>query len=302
MRWLNMRLYCAVVLPFVITSALRAEEKPDTKQIDALIVCMDSDDLDTREAAFYKLAALGVPAREALERAVKGSDSLEVRTRATQLLNVCAPGGAVVNGMRLGLTADRTSITSTGEITFTVTVCNISVKPVAFYEGRISRGGRAPGNVKDDTANVFQFIVLDSEGVTLPAYKPSHPRGQFGSAAGPRVRYSRIESFSMEKYSKVLRCAGCMSQKVEPAAETVPEDVFVALGISSDVAALKFDKPGEYRVRACYKNDEPRIRLGSSAMNALKMNDLSAWTGELQSNEITITIPAPAETPRKPAE
>lgn len=64
---------------------------PDRKDIDAkklkqLIVDLDDDEFSVREAAHAKLIAIGDQARHALTKAVKESDSAEVRSRARLIL------------------------------------------------------------------------------------------------------------------------------------------------------------------------------------------------------------------------
>src|SRR5688572_7708615 len=54
--------------------------------VSALIERLGSDDFRVREQASRELAAMGASARPALEKAMKESESLEVRWRAEQLL------------------------------------------------------------------------------------------------------------------------------------------------------------------------------------------------------------------------
>src|SRR4051794_13568994 len=124
-----------LLLICLCTACLRAEEKIDSKKIDALIQGMDSDNMDKRQGCFAELAAIGVQARAALEDAAKNSPSFEVRTRAERLIKVCVPGGAVLNGARLSLTADKTTLSGPGSINLTVTLANLSDKPLVFCEG-----------------------------------------------------------------------------------------------------------------------------------------------------------------------
>jgi hypothetical protein len=55
-------------------------------EIQRLVADLGADDFRTREAASRKLASIGEPARAALEKALKESESPEVRWRAEQLL------------------------------------------------------------------------------------------------------------------------------------------------------------------------------------------------------------------------
>ena len=84
------------VLPLSAASLWAEDEKPAAaagKQAEAtraaivrLIEELASDDYRVREAASRKLAAYGEVARPMLERAVLESESVEVRSRADQLL------------------------------------------------------------------------------------------------------------------------------------------------------------------------------------------------------------------------
>jgi hypothetical protein len=79
------------VVTFVVGLALtlspspRASETPGKDQIDRLIKQLGSDSFAEREKASHELAAIGVPALQALRQAVQSTDA-EVRKRAEELL------------------------------------------------------------------------------------------------------------------------------------------------------------------------------------------------------------------------
>jgi WD40 repeat protein len=67
----------------------------DLKRIARLIEDLDSDKFAVRERASQELEQLGAGAVPSLKRALEGKPSLEVRSRATKLLNKLAPQGGV---------------------------------------------------------------------------------------------------------------------------------------------------------------------------------------------------------------
>lgn len=89
---LSTLLLVSLLAPAGFVSLARAEEPapqpaaPSSEQILGWINDLGSDDFRTREQASRSLAGAGEAAREALETALKTSDSLEVRWRAQQLL------------------------------------------------------------------------------------------------------------------------------------------------------------------------------------------------------------------------
>ncbi len=77
-----------MALPIAATT-LRADDDTTAArnaEIERLIEALGAEDFRTREQASQKLAAIGAPARAALEKAAKTSESPEVRWRAEQLL------------------------------------------------------------------------------------------------------------------------------------------------------------------------------------------------------------------------
>src|SRR3984957_7095484 len=73
---------------------------PDGKDIERLVKQLGSDEFKEREAASSALNKVGKPALNALQKAVKGSDDLEVRTRAARLIR--AIRDALVRPIDLG--------------------------------------------------------------------------------------------------------------------------------------------------------------------------------------------------------
>jgi WD40 repeat protein len=79
----------AVGKPAVALLGERLKPQPQTDQarIDRLVADLDSDRYTVREKAMQALEKIGLPARAALQRVLKGEPSLEVRRRVEELLN-----------------------------------------------------------------------------------------------------------------------------------------------------------------------------------------------------------------------
>ena len=76
-----------LVLPFVPAVA----DDPDDKEIARLVKQLGSSDFRTRQAATKRLEEIGEPALDALDKAAASSDDLEIRQRASRLIQAIAP-------------------------------------------------------------------------------------------------------------------------------------------------------------------------------------------------------------------
>jgi hypothetical protein len=72
-------------LALVLSLPSPAEEAPSKEKIDKLIEQLGSDNFKDRDKAMKELAAIGLPALDALRKAAKSEDA-EVRKRATEIL------------------------------------------------------------------------------------------------------------------------------------------------------------------------------------------------------------------------
>jgi hypothetical protein len=113
----------------VMTQQPRAVPKEGAARIAKLIEALDADEFEERERATRELLALKGAAIEPLRKALAMRRSLELTRRAQRILDALAihePGGAVVNGLKVRLSADRTKVKAGEAVTLTTTLCNMT--------------------------------------------------------------------------------------------------------------------------------------------------------------------------------
>jgi hypothetical protein len=112
-------------------------------RIAALIESLDAASFAERERATRDLLALQGAALEPLHKALASGRALEFRRRAQSILNALAihePGGEVVNGLKLRLTADRAAVKPGESIKLTTTLCNMTDRPLNVLVGYTTCG------------------------------------------------------------------------------------------------------------------------------------------------------------------
>lgn len=180
-----MRTIAAWILPWLPALAW-AQDPPASKHpeggdaldVDALIDQLDSDDGTARERASEELARVGVQAAKALQRAAREHRSPEVRARAAAILDALDGGGPAVNGLKVFLSADRTSAQPGDRIVFITRIVNRTPETMNLYIGYSTGGpdfesGRAlrssPGGSGRSTAVGFCGVSARPLFVTIPA-------------------------------------------------------------------------------------------------------------------------------------
>ena len=123
------------------TGPLSAEEiagKSAAATIDEHIRKLDSEDYDTREAAFNGLLKTGEAALAPLKKrlAENKTPSTEFTARAQRFIDLYE--GGTVNGLRLKLEADKAKISPGDEINFTTTLYNLTDRDMNVLVARSS--------------------------------------------------------------------------------------------------------------------------------------------------------------------
>jgi hypothetical protein len=107
-------------------------------RIKKLLDDLDSPRFAVRERATKEVLAMQERALGPLKRALASPRSAEFAQRARGILRQLAiyePGGAVVGGLKLRLTADRDTIKPGEAVTLTTTLCNLTDKPLTVQVG-----------------------------------------------------------------------------------------------------------------------------------------------------------------------
>jgi WD40 repeat protein len=84
----------------LLRQALKPVQGADEKRVAQLVKDLDHDEFDVREKASEELARIGEPAAAALRKALEGTPSAEMRSRATQLLDKFAGKAASADLVR----------------------------------------------------------------------------------------------------------------------------------------------------------------------------------------------------------
>jgi hypothetical protein len=117
--------------------------KPDPARIANLIKTLDSPRFIERDRATRELVALEEAALEPLHKSLTRGRSVEFVRRAQsilQALEIYEPGGEMVNGLKVRLTADHATVKSGETVTITTTLCNMTSKPMNVRVGYTTCG------------------------------------------------------------------------------------------------------------------------------------------------------------------
>jgi hypothetical protein len=169
----------AAMLPF-----LRSQEAPkatvnppDPGTIQKLIKDLEAPDYPTRERASRELVRLEEYALEPVKRAVAGAQSLELAARGRRILNQLAihePGGEVVAGLKLRLTASQETIKHGQVVWLTSHLANMTHQDLNVQVGYTTCGNYF------ECGSTLRRILHDGK-EEQPAWKV----GFCGTGAGP---------------------------------------------------------------------------------------------------------------------
>ena len=158
-----------------------AAPKADAARIARLIAALDSANFAERERATRELLALEGASLEPLRTALAAGPSAEFARRARAILDSLAiyePGGEIVNGLKIRLTADRAVVKAGETIKLTTTLCNMTDKPLNVMVGYTPCG------------NYFECgfglrRVHSAPGKPVTEFEPKCTTGFCGTGAGP---------------------------------------------------------------------------------------------------------------------
>ncbi len=135
----------ATVAPLV---AQRDEPRPARPRQSPLpIVIQRLADADEQRAfaAMHALIRGGKPAAKALRKVLADSKDQRFRRRAERILPLCEVDAPVRQGLKVGLSADRSELRSGDKVTLTATLCNVSDRDIVIFAG-MSYAGNAFSN------------------------------------------------------------------------------------------------------------------------------------------------------------
>ena len=266
-----------------------AEQAPDpTVKIDPLIVQLDSEQFETREAAFKQLVAIGTPAVPAVRKALEvRNDSPELAAKARRFLELFDGGGETVNGLKITLKADKATLKPGEAITFTALLANMTDKPLKVYVGYSTSG------VRFESGAAFRRLELVQEG-GLEKLKPHEPVWRVGfCGTGAYPLFETIPALSTKTYA----CESVFDQRPwdsKGRLEQAPQNPGFSLGkerhCHMPTTASNTHRLGLYLKAedADYRTRGFRGIKGDDKPNP-KDPSLGEWTGEIRSNEVNIT-------------
>lgn len=243
------------LLPLLAPLA-RSQDAPEG-DIDALIEQLDSDDWAARERAGEELRRIGKRAENVLRRAAKEHHSVEVRARAAALLDALEGGGPTVNGLKLFLSTDRKSARPGDRIVFATRLVNRTAEPMNLYVGY------STGGPDFESGEALQ---------TSPGGAGRWTVGCCGNGAGPLF---------------ITIPAGGEARFEAPATLEVKNGKpFLAF------RWYRVDLDGACDLRLWLKHSVNAARNSDRGRGAHRHPDNNApyWTGEIESNVITLAI------------
>jgi hypothetical protein len=158
-----------------------AVPKGEAARIASLIEALDASGFAQRERASRELLALEGAAIEPLRQALAKGRGLEFTRRARAILDSLAifePGGIVVNGLKLRLSADRAAVKAGETVQLTTTLCNMTAKPL-----NVKVGYTTSGNYFECGAALRR--ALAAQGKPAAEVEPKCQAGFCGTGAGP---------------------------------------------------------------------------------------------------------------------
>ena len=159
-----MRLVVLMIVVFISLSRGQASAKLVVvdRDIQTHISNLVHDDASVRDAAATALVKIGPAVVEPLTKAMEQTDSPEFHGRARQILLLCKPGGAVVDGLQLTLTANATHIGRGEDVTLTTVIKNTTARDINLCVG-ISFSG-----VAFEVGSAL--VASDAHGIPLTAH------------------------------------------------------------------------------------------------------------------------------------
>ena len=130
-------LVIGVILAAVSSGAARPDPPATQPALDvpALIKQLDSDNVQRRDSAQKALLRAGPDDLKTIKAALAGKPSPEVAQRLRMVLELLDGGGQAVHGLKLNLESDRTAAKLDDTVALTVTLCNVTDKPIRVFVG-----------------------------------------------------------------------------------------------------------------------------------------------------------------------
>jgi len=269
----------AAALPLAAQQPARPNRETAEARIERLICELDSPRFAVRERATKQLAELREQAFLPLKKALTGSPSYELQRRVLNLLGPLAiyePGGEVVGGLKLRLTADRDKVKVGEAVKLTTAVCNMTEKPITVQVGY------SPTGYYFACGSRLHRVVAAGAKDKGPQELP--PRWQVGfCGTGAQPLFITVPPKSLVNYE----ATATLTQK--------DGKTFLALGpnrLPDGKPYLLLDVPpgGAHTVRMALdirrEDNENKWRRP----NEPAVNLADCWTGKLRSNDVRLTV------------
>ena len=250
----------------------RPVPKANAAHIVRLIDALDSATFADRERANRELLALEGAALEPLRNALGKGRSVEFTRRANGILDALAihePGGDVVNGLKVRLTADRTTLKAGESIKLITTLCNMTDKPLNVMVGYTFCGNYFECGYALRRA---QFV----QGKPTPDVVPNCQAGFCGTGAGPM--YVTLPAKSTVKF--------------ETPAALAPQQAVYTLGMHKYFTIEGTRTIDDLRMVLDVAGNQPRPARPGMKGEGVRPTDEDApfWTGTIRSNDLRLKI------------
>jgi hypothetical protein len=263
----------ALALPLLAAQPPAPADPAPQARIAKLLADLDSPKFPLRERATRELLALEQAAFEPLKKAMAAPPSAEFEHRARAILQtlvIYEPGGEVVNGLKLRLTADRTMVKIGERVMLTTMLANMTDRPMNIQYGYSTCGNYfACGSTLRQPLRLF-----GAEWEASPQWKV----GFCGTGAGPL--FVTVAPRSMFVYQT-------------PAAALIQKDgkTVLALGQSGYMALDTWGGTHRLRMELTLTPEHARDRGFRNGSGIRPANEQAPfWSGIVRSNEIMLTV------------
>lgn len=266
----------ATLVTALFATALPSQEPSRTEEtVNRMIERLGDPRADLADATMLGLMRGGTASAPLLRAMMAKAISPGVRARVERALAICAVEAPIVNGLKVGLRADRPTIAFGDSVELTATLCNVSDAPINIYLGM-----SFSGNVLE---NGLALRALGS------SVEDSFEQGRFGPVGFCGTGAYRI----------VVKLAPWTSQEFSMNAKLssgVKKDEFILCSephLNMGLAYLPLP-PKSKSLRLQVNHKIGRKQAGGIAEQKVERD----WQGTLVSNELRLDLRSPAKTER----
>lgn len=261
------------VVALLCSLATSQDRAPDPEFVTRTLARLGDRKAETADAAMVTLIRGGPQSVPLLQAVLAKAKEGPARVRAERALAICSVDAPVVDGVKIGLRADKETVADGGSVQLTATLCNVSDAPVAVYLGM-----SYSGNVLE---NGLALHRVDEAGEGEQARLG--PVGFCGTGAQPVVVVLAPWSSQTFTAPATLRLTPPPAEEKGVVAIEGPHlrlGWFTYLPVAADAKSVRLRVQHEVDPKTAFGMVEPKAKPD--------------WAGTLRSNDVTLDVRAPA--------